>query len=141
VDGVGVSVVVVWFLAGGAVEVLNNLLRHWSVARLGLRGRPATPQRSVGDVPRPTSRGLRMGPEWPDPRSGQALPARSERGPSVTGFVVAFVIRLGATSLVLVLAFRQGLAPGLAALVGYWICRWVMVWWMTRSLSRTNGIR
>jgi hypothetical protein len=99
--------VVVWFLIGGVVEVLNNVLRRWSVARLDLRG---------GD-------------------------AGSGHGPLVTGFVAALVVRLAMTSLVLVLAFRQGFAPGLAALVGYWICRWVIVWWTTRSLSRTSGIR
>jgi hypothetical protein len=50
-------------------------------------------------------------------------------------FAAGFVARMGLTSTVLVLAFRQDVASGLAALVGYWICRWLMVWRVARRLS------
>jgi hypothetical protein len=97
---------VVWLLIGAAVEVLNSLLRHWSVARLGL----------------PKEYSL------------------SGRRQSVFWLAVGFLLRVGVTSLILLLAFRQNIASGLAALVGYWICRWVMVWWVARRLSgRTSS--
>ena len=90
-----VLIVVAWFLAGGAFEVLNSTIRQWSVGRLGLH----------------------------------------KRGRSIFWFVVGSVLRLGVTALVLALAFRHNFVYGVAALVGYWICRWVMVWRVARRLS------
>jgi hypothetical protein len=84
--------VFVWFLAGGSVEVLNALMRRWSVERLSL----------------------------------------DARGLSVAIFAGGFVLRLGLTGLVLVFAFRHSALSGVAALVGYWICRWIMIWRVTR---------
>ena len=97
-------VVILWLLLGALAEVFNSASRHWSVARLSL---PAGRALSAGYVV-------------------------SDRRRSVIRFAAGFVVRLAVTSLILVLAFRQGLSSGLAALVGYWICRWVMVWRVAR---------
>jgi hypothetical protein len=48
--------------------------------------------------------------------------------------MVGYVGRLAWTGVVLLLAFRRNLASGLAALLGYWVCRWAMVWWTSRSI-------
>jgi hypothetical protein len=88
-------IIVAWFLAGSAAEVLNSRVRRWSVERLGFYKR-------------------RLVLLW---------------------FVAGLVLRLALTVFVLVLAFRHDLVSGVAALVGYWICRWVMVWRVTRGLS------
>jgi hypothetical protein len=102
-----VFVVALCLLSGALVEVFNSASRHWSVARLGLgAGRSLSAGRIV-----------------------------SGRRGSTMLFAAGFVVRLAMTSLILVLAFRQSVASGLAALVGYWICRWVVVWRMTRRLS------
>jgi hypothetical protein len=45
-----------------------------------------------------------------------------------------FVLRLVVTSGILVLAFRHEATSGVAALAGYLLCRWVMIWWIHRSL-------
>ena len=87
--------VLVWFLIGGSVEVLNALTRWWSVERLGLHA----------------------------------------RGLSMTILVGGYVLRLGLTGLVLVLAFRHGVLSGVAALVGYWVCRWVAIWRINRHVK------
>lgn len=56
------------------------------------------------------------------------------------GLVVGFLLRVVLTALVLVLAFRHDMASGFAALIGYWICRWVMIWRLHRRISR-KGFR
>ena len=92
-------VIVAWFLAGGAAEVFNSAIRHWSVGRLGLQ----------------------------------------KRGRTVFRLVVGFVLRLALAASVLVLAFRHDVASGLAALIGYWICRWVVIWWLQRRVSKPGS--
>ena len=91
--------IVAWFLAGGAVEVLNNAIRHWSVGRLGLH----------------------------------------KRGRTVFRLIVGYVLRLVLAASVLVLAFRHGAASGLAALIGYWISRWVVLWRLHRRVSKKGS--
>lgn len=49
------------------------------------------------------------------------------------------VVRLVLTSAVLVLAFRYSPLSGLAALLGYWIGRWTMIWRVNRQLARPTG--
>jgi hypothetical protein len=56
------------------------------------------------------------------------------RGLSVAMFVGGFVLRLGLTGLVLVFAFRHSALSGVAALVGYWICRWIIIWRVSRHV-------
>jgi hypothetical protein len=51
------------------------------------------------------------------------------------GLILGFVFRLVGTAMVLVFAFRCGLACGVAALLGYWLCRWVIVWRIHRRLE------
>ena len=91
--------IVAWFLAGGAVEVLNSAIRHGSVGRLGLQ----------------------------------------KRGRTIFRLVIGFMLRLVLTALVLVLAFRHDPASGLAALIGYWIGRWVVIWWLQRRVSKQGS--
>jgi hypothetical protein len=90
--------VVAWFFAGGAVELLNYVTRHWSVGRLGLEA----------------------------------------QGRFLFGLLAGFVLRLGVTSVILLLAFRHSFVSGLAALMGYWICRWVVLLWLHRRVSRNR---
>jgi hypothetical protein len=53
------------------------------------------------------------------------------------GIIGGFLIRLAGTAAILLLAFRHDPLSGMAALVGYWVCRGAMVWWMNREvLSR-----
>jgi F0F1-type ATP synthase assembly protein I len=52
------------------------------------------------------------------------------------GLLVGFVLRVVLTALVLMLAFRHDTASGFAALIGYWICRWTIIWRLHRSISR-----
>jgi hypothetical protein len=92
-------VFVIWFLAGGAIEVLNTLGRMWSVERLGADG----------------------------PRSGYAR------------VTVGFFLRLAGTGLVLAFAFRYGVVSGIGALVGYWLARWAMVWWVNRRFRSKSA--
>jgi hypothetical protein len=104
--------VALWLLLGALVEVFNSAVRHWSVARLGLQT------------------GLNVwGSRWV---SGTGNVSRRR---SVFLFALGFVVRLSVASVVFVMAFRQDLTSGLAALVGYWIGRWVMVWRVVRRLS------
>lgn len=86
---------ILWFLAGVTVEVLNTLSRKWSVDQFFSRS-------SVG---------------W------------------IAWLIIAtgFVLRLGMTSVVIMLGFRRSVADGAAALVGYWLSRWAMIWWQHRS--------
>jgi hypothetical protein len=50
------------------------------------------------------------------------------------GIIGGFLIRLAGTAVILLLAFRHNLLSGMAALVGYWVCRGAMVWWMNREV-------
>lgn len=54
---------------------------------------------------------------------------------ALAAFVGFWALRLGGTVLVLVLAFRHAAASGMAALVGYLVCRWVVIWRINRGLS------
>jgi hypothetical protein len=54
---------------------------------------------------------------------------------SLVTFVGFWALRLAGTALVLMLAFRHAAVSGLAALVGYLVCRWVVIWWISRGLS------
>jgi hypothetical protein len=54
---------------------------------------------------------------------------------ALAGIIGGFVLRLAATASVLVLAFSHDFVFGWAALVGYWACRWVMLWRVHRRLS------
>ena len=81
--------VVLWFMAGAGIEVLNTFTRKWSVDRMQSR----------------------VGAAW------------------IAGGVI---LRLAGTAVLLMLAFRHSLASGVAGLVGYLICRWVMIWWIDR---------
>jgi hypothetical protein len=98
--GAQMLVVFAWFLAGGAVEAMNTLLRQWSVGVLGSHG------------------------------STHAL----------VGIIGGFVLRLAGTASVLMVAFSHDLAFGLAALLGYWTCRWVMLWRIHRRLSLNDDL-
>jgi hypothetical protein len=84
--------VVLWFVLGAGVEVLNTLTRKWSVERLQSRA----------------------GAVW---------------------IVGGVVLRTAGTAVLLMLAFRHSAASGMAGLVGYLICRWVMIWWINRRLD------
>ncbi len=88
-----------WFLAGSVAEVLNTIIRRWSVGALGVQN-----------------------PVY-----------------AVAGILGGFILRLVGTALVLVLAFRHSVTSGLAALVGYWIWRWIMIWRINRRLSAGEG--
>jgi hypothetical protein len=54
---------------------------------------------------------------------------------SLATFVGFWTLRLGGTALVLVLAFRHAASSGLAALIGYLVCRWIAIWWINRGLA------
>jgi len=54
--------------------------------------------------------------------------------------IVGFLFRLGATALILAFAFRYGAASGAAALLGYWISRWTMIWWINRRLTSSEHV-
>lgn len=87
--------IALWFLAGGAIEVLNTLMRCWSIEQVR------------------------------HPARAFALMAGG------------LLFRLVATALVLMLAFRHSPISGLMALVGYWICRWIMIGWVKRRYPST----
>ena len=88
--------VVLWFLAGAGIEVLNTLTRKWSVERVQSRG-------------------------------------------SATWIVGGVVLRTVGTAVLLMLAFRHSVASGVAGLVGYLICRWVMIWWINHKLDSAKS--
>ena len=88
--------VVLWFLAGAGIEVLNTLTRKWSVDRVQSRG----------------------GVAW---------------------IVGGVVLRMVGTAVLLMLAFRHSALSGAAGLVGYLICRWVMIWWVNRELDSARS--
>ena len=44
-------------------------------------------------------------------------------------------VRLIGTAVLLMLAFRSSVLSGVAALMGYMVCRWVMIWWINRQLN------
>ena len=93
---------ILWFLAGAAVEVLNTLSRKWSV-------------------------------DW--------IFAAPGMGAMAWLIIVAgFVLRLGMTGGVIVLGFRQGVADGAAALIGYWLSRWAMIWWQHHSATARGNV-
>lgn len=58
-----------------------------------------------------------------------------KRGRSLSWLALGFVLRLSMTALVLALAFRHHVVSGVAALIGYWICRWTVMWRLHRSVS------
>jgi len=63
-----------------------------------------------------------------------------ERRPrSVGWFMGGFVVRVMLTAGVLVLAFRDSLASGLMAFLGYYLCRTVVVWREVRRPGRSPG--
>jgi hypothetical protein len=65
----------------------------------------------------------------------------SHRSPQmVLGLVGGFVLRLLGTALVLMVAFTRDFAFGWAALMGYWVCRWVMLWRVHRRLSLDDNV-
>jgi hypothetical protein len=84
---------VLWFCAGGAIEVVNALTRKQAVERLGTQSAYV----------------------------------------SLVWIVGGFVLRMFATGMVLVLAFRHSLVSGVLALVGYWVSRWAMIRWTERQ--------
>ncbi len=51
---------------------------------------------------------------------------------SVSIIAVGFVIRLAWTALIFGLALWDSPASGLAALIGYWLFRWIVIWWLTK---------
>jgi hypothetical protein len=61
------------------------------------------------------------------------------RARSVSWFVGGFVVRVVLTAGVLALAFRFGFASGLMALLGYYVCRAVVTWWLAGRLERLSG--
>ena len=87
--------VILWFLAGAAIEVLNTLTRRWSVDRLH---------------------------NWA----------------SMGWIAGGLVFRLATTSVILMLGFRHRPSSGVAALMGYLVCRWVMIWRIHRQLSEAE---
>ena len=88
--------ILLWFLAGNAVEALNTLTRKWCAGHI-------RPQR----------------PRW-----------------AVTLTLLGFLFRLGCTALVFGLALSQSAKYGLAAFLGYWLFRWVMIRWIQRRIHQ-----
>jgi hypothetical protein len=88
--------VILWFLAGAGIEVLNTLTRKWSVERVQGRG-------------------------------------------AVVWIVGGVVLRMVGTAVLLMLAFRHSAVSGVAGLVGYLICRWVMIWWINHGLDSARS--
>jgi hypothetical protein len=46
--------------------------------------------------------------------------------------IVGFVLRLAWTGLIFTLALQHSPASAMAVLVGYWLFRWVGIWWVAR---------
>jgi hypothetical protein len=62
---------------------------------------------------------------------------KSERRARSAGwFVGGFFVRVVSTAGVLALAFRHSFASGLLALLGYYLCRTVVVWRLSGRLDR-----
>jgi hypothetical protein len=72
---------------------------------------------------------------WSIERLGLHARAGHARGLAVVILAGGYALRLGLTGLVLVFAFHHSALSGLAALVGYWICRWIMIWRVTRHFK------
>jgi hypothetical protein len=68
---------------------------------------------------------------------GKLEPERRAR--SMGWFAGGFVLRVVLTAGVLALAFRDGFASGLMALLGYYACRMVVTWRLARRLERLPG--
>ena len=68
---------------------------------------------------------------------GKLAPERRSR--SVGWFAGGFVVRVVLTAGVLVLAFRDSLASGLMAFLGYYVCRTVVLWREVRRPGRSPG--
>lgn len=52
---------------------------------------------------------------------------------SVPLMMMGFLLRLVLAAVLLILASRRGIAPGLLAFVGLWLARWGVIWWIARS--------
>jgi hypothetical protein len=59
---------------------------------------------------------------------------------SMGWFAGGFVVRVVSTAGVLALAFRHSFASGLLALLGYYLCRTVVVWRLSGRLDRPPGV-
>ena len=57
---------------------------------------------------------------------------------SVGWIMGALLFRLLGTSVLLLLAFRADPLAGVAALLGYMVSRWVMVWWIHHRVTENN---
>jgi hypothetical protein len=66
---------------------------------------------------------------------------RLESAASIGWVLAGFFVRIGITAGILTLAFRHSVASGVAALLGYLSCRWVMVWWLHHRLNARHGTR
>ena len=54
---------------------------------------------------------------------------------SVGWITGGLLFRLAVTAGILVLAFRDSVGSGAAALAGYMLCRWATIWWIHHSLK------
>lgn len=68
---------------------------------------------------------------------GKLDPERRAR--AVGWFAGGFAVRVVLTAGVLALAFRNGFASGMMALLGYYVCRAAVTWWLTGRLGRLSG--
>ena len=59
-----------------------------------------------------------------------------KRARSVGWFAGGFFLRVVLTAVVLVLAFRHSFVSGLVAWVGYYACRTLLIWRVSRGLER-----
>ena len=64
--------------------------------------------------------------------------APEQRARSVGWFVGGFFLRIALTAGVLVLAFRHSFVSGLVAWLGYYVCRNVLIFRLSRRLSRSD---
>lgn len=66
-------------------------------------------------------------------RKGSVRLVDSHRPERSVFFIIAgLVVRMAWTGLIFTLALRHSPASGVAVLVGYWLFRWVAIWWMAR---------